>query len=97
MSSKESNPKMLTKSFRLTASEASRLEEQMRAEDYTNLSKYIRAKVFGDRLASGCVTSFNISFRLSFRCDANFKIPTNSVKTNYKYRIIPYYKTGMQK
>ena len=51
MSSKESNPKMLTKSFRLTASEASRLEEQMRAEDYTNLSKYIRAKVFGDRLA----------------------------------------------
>ena len=50
MSSKETNPKMLTKSFRLTASEASRLEEQMRAEDYTNLSKYIRAKVFGDRI-----------------------------------------------
>ena len=44
-----------------------------------------------------CVTIYNISFRLSFRCDANFKIPTNSVKTNYKYRIIPYYKTGMQK
>lgn len=51
MSSKESNPKMLTKSFRLTVSEASRLEEQMRSEDYTNLSKYIRAKVFGERIA----------------------------------------------
>ena len=51
MSSKETNPKMLTKSFRLTASESSRLEEQMRSEDYTNLSKYIRAKIFGDRIA----------------------------------------------
>ena len=50
MSSKESNPKMLTKSFRLTVSEASRLQEQMRAEDYTNLSKYIRSKVFGNRI-----------------------------------------------
>ena len=30
MGSKESNPKMLTKSFRLTVSEASRLQEQMR-------------------------------------------------------------------
>lgn len=51
MSSKESNPKMLTKSFRLTASESNRLEEQMRSEDYTNLSKYIRAKIFGDRIS----------------------------------------------
>ena len=50
MSSKESNPKMLTKSFRLTASEASRLEEQMRSEDFTNLSKYIRHKVLGERI-----------------------------------------------
>ena len=41
---------MLTKSFRLTVSEASRLQEQMRAEDYTNLSKYIRSKVFGNRI-----------------------------------------------
>ena len=52
MSSKESNPKMTTKSFRLTASEANRLEEQMRAEDFTNLSKYIRYKVFGDRIVA---------------------------------------------
>ena len=52
MSSKESNPKMTTKSFRLTASESSRLEEQMRAEDFTNLSKYIRYKVFGDRIVA---------------------------------------------
>ena len=51
MSSKESNPKMTTKSFRLTASESSRLEEQMKAEDFTNLSKYIRYKVFGERIA----------------------------------------------
>lgn len=50
MSSKESNPKMLTKSFRLTVSESSRLEEQMRAEDYTNLSKYIRSKIFCSRI-----------------------------------------------
>lgn len=49
MSSKEDNPKMITKSFRLTASECSRLEEQMRADDYTNLSKYIRVKIFGHR------------------------------------------------
>ena len=41
---------MLTKSFRLTVSEASRLQDQMRAEDYTNLSKYIRSKVFGNRI-----------------------------------------------
>lgn len=41
---------MYTKSFRLTASESRRLEEQMRAEDYTNLSRFIRAKVFGERL-----------------------------------------------
>ena len=40
---------MITKSFRLTASECSRLEEQMRADDYTNLSKYIRVKIFGNR------------------------------------------------
>ena len=40
---------MITKSFRLTASECSRLEEQMRADDYTNLSKYIRVKIFGSR------------------------------------------------
>ena len=51
MSSKENNPKMITKSFRLTASECSRLEEQMRADDYTNLSKYVRAKIFGNRIA----------------------------------------------
>ena len=43
---------MTTKSFRLTASESSRLEEQMRAEDFTNLSKYIRYKVFGDRIVA---------------------------------------------
>lgn len=43
---------MLTKSFRLTVSEASRLQEQMRAEDYTNLSKYIRSKVFGNRITA---------------------------------------------
>ena len=49
MGSKENNPKMITKSFRLTASECSRLEEQMRADDYTNLSKYIRARIFGNR------------------------------------------------
>ena len=42
---------MVTKSFRLTASECSRLEELMRADDYTNLSKYIRAKIFGNRTA----------------------------------------------
>lgn len=41
---------MLTKSFRLTVSESSRLQEQMRTEDYTNLSKYIRSKVFGNRI-----------------------------------------------
>ena len=42
---------MVTKSFRLTASECSRLEELMRVDDYTNLSKYIRAKIFGNRTA----------------------------------------------
>lgn len=51
MSSKETNPKMITKSFRLTASECSRLEELMRADDFTNLSKYVRAKIFGNRTA----------------------------------------------
>ena len=40
MSSKETNPKMITKSFRLTANESSRLEELMRADDFTNLSFY---------------------------------------------------------
>ena len=33
-------------------------------------------------LPSGCATSFNISYRLSFRCDANFKIPTNIEKNH---------------
>lgn len=50
MSSRESNPKMITKSFRLTSSEASRLEEKMRADDYTNLSRYIRSKVIGEKV-----------------------------------------------
>lgn len=51
MSSKEINPKMITKSFRLTANESSRLEELMRADDFTNLSKYVRVKIFGNRTA----------------------------------------------
>ena len=46
---------------------------------------------------SACVTVFNISFNLSIHCDANFKIPTNSVKTSNRYRIISHYKTGMTK
>ena len=50
MGSRESNPKMVTKSFRLTSSEARRLEEKMRADDYTNLSRYIRSKVIGEKV-----------------------------------------------
>lgn len=50
MGTKSRDPKTVLRSFRLTASENARLDALMKAEDYTNLSKYIRHKIFGSRL-----------------------------------------------